>query len=62
MLQRLNVQVQRQDFCNPHSDIWPPEEAVQIIIGKRGQSCKDVCEEKSKDTGVEIARIIELSN
>ena len=48
MLERLNIQVQHQDFCNPYSEIWPPEEAVEVILGPKGQSCKDVCDEKGQ--------------
>ena len=48
MLQRVAIQIQHQDFCNPNSKLWPPEDAIEIITSGSGVSCKDVCMEKRK--------------
>ena len=48
MLARLNSYIQHQDFCDPYEELWPPKEAVQIILGDSGHSCKDVCEVNGK--------------
>jgi alpha-1,3(6)-mannosylglycoprotein beta-1,6-N-acetyl-glucosaminyltransferase len=43
MIQRLNAYIEHQDFCGPHPPLWPPEGAVEVVLGQQGQSCKDVC-------------------
>uniref|UniRef100_A0A8D0C6L4 alpha-1,6-mannosyl-glycoprotein 6-beta-N-acetylglucosaminyltransferase n=1 Tax=Salvator merianae TaxID=96440 RepID=A0A8D0C6L4_SALMN len=44
MLQRMNVFIEKQDFC--HGQVmWPPLSALQVKIAVSGKSCKQVCQE-----------------
>ncbi|XP_058050072.1 alpha-1,6-mannosylglycoprotein 6-beta-N-acetylglucosaminyltransferase A [Ahaetulla prasina] len=44
MLQRMNVFMEKQDFC--HGQVmWPPLSALQVKIAETGKSCKQVCQE-----------------
>ncbi|KAL7991752.1 hypothetical protein Chor_016008, partial [Crotalus horridus] len=44
MLQRMNVFIEKQDFC--HGQVmWPPLSALQVRIAETGKSCKQVCQE-----------------
>ncbi|XP_070587456.1 alpha-1,6-mannosylglycoprotein 6-beta-N-acetylglucosaminyltransferase A [Erythrolamprus reginae] len=44
MLQRMNVFIEKQDFC--HGQVmWPPLSALQVKIADTGKSCKQVCQE-----------------
>ncbi|XP_044294115.1 alpha-1,6-mannosylglycoprotein 6-beta-N-acetylglucosaminyltransferase A [Varanus komodoensis] len=44
MLQRMNVFIEKQDFC--HGQVmWPPLSALQVKIAAPGKSCKQVCQE-----------------
>ncbi|KAM3851358.1 alpha-1,6-mannosylglycoprotein 6-beta-N-acetylglucosaminyltransferase A isoform 1-T7 [Vipera latastei] len=44
MLQRMNVFIEKQDFC--HGQVmWPPLNALQVKIAETGKSCKQVCQE-----------------
>ncbi|XP_077176352.1 alpha-1,6-mannosylglycoprotein 6-beta-N-acetylglucosaminyltransferase A [Paroedura picta] len=44
MLQRMNVFIEKQDFC--HGQVmWPPLSALQVKIAGPGKSCKQVCQE-----------------
>ncbi|XP_062972676.1 alpha-1,6-mannosylglycoprotein 6-beta-N-acetylglucosaminyltransferase A [Elgaria multicarinata webbii] len=44
MLQRMNVFIEKQDFC--HGQVmWPPLSALQVKIAATGKSCKQVCQE-----------------
>ncbi|XP_066467981.1 alpha-1,6-mannosylglycoprotein 6-beta-N-acetylglucosaminyltransferase A [Tiliqua scincoides] len=44
MLQRMNVFIEKQDFC--HGQVmWPPLNALQVKIAESGKSCKQVCQE-----------------
>ncbi|XP_061464929.1 alpha-1,6-mannosylglycoprotein 6-beta-N-acetylglucosaminyltransferase A isoform X2 [Rhineura floridana] len=44
MLQRMNVFIEKQDFC--HGQVmWPPLSALQVKIAGSGKSCKQVCQE-----------------
>ncbi|KAG8125117.1 hypothetical protein E2320_020363, partial [Naja naja] len=44
MLQRMNVFIEKQDFC--HGQVmWPPLSALQVKMAETGKSCKQVCQE-----------------
>lgn len=49
-IQRMNAYIEHQNFCQFQKQLtkWPPENAVKILFGEGGKSCKDVCWEKSK--------------
>uniref|UniRef100_UPI003AAAC4D3 alpha-1,6-mannosylglycoprotein 6-beta-N-acetylglucosaminyltransferase A-like n=1 Tax=Centroberyx gerrardi TaxID=166262 RepID=UPI003AAAC4D3 len=43
MLQRVNILIEKQDFCDgPVS--WPPLSALQVVMAETGTSCKQVCQ------------------
>ncbi|XP_042558795.1 alpha-1,6-mannosylglycoprotein 6-beta-N-acetylglucosaminyltransferase A [Clupea harengus] len=45
MLQRVNVFIQKQDFC--HGQVmWPPLNALRVKLAEPGQSCKHMCQEE----------------
>ena len=31
-----------QDFCE-HGEQWPPTEEMHLLLGSKGDSCKDTC-------------------
>ncbi|XP_013421289.1 alpha-1,6-mannosylglycoprotein 6-beta-N-acetylglucosaminyltransferase A isoform X1 [Lingula anatina] len=43
MLQRVNIFLEKQDFCRVPVESFVPDQAVQTIIADTGKSCKDVC-------------------
>ncbi|GCB71491.1 hypothetical protein scyTo_0008851 [Scyliorhinus torazame] len=43
MLERLNVFIEKQDFCRP-KEIWPPLSAFVVKMAKPSQSCVEVCQ------------------
>lgn len=44
MLQRMNVFIEKQDFC--HGQVmWPPLNTLQVKIAESGKSCKQICQE-----------------
>ncbi|XP_053568485.1 alpha-1,6-mannosylglycoprotein 6-beta-N-acetylglucosaminyltransferase A [Bombina bombina] len=44
MLQRVNVFIEKQDFC--HGQVmWPPLASLQVKFAEPGKSCKQVCQE-----------------
>ena len=49
-IQRMNAYIEHQNFCQFQRQLskWPPTEAVKILFGEPGKSCKEVCWEKSK--------------
>ncbi|CAH3195629.1 unnamed protein product, partial [Porites evermanni] len=42
MLERLNAFVEKMDFCE-HGEQWPPTEEMHLLLGSKGDSCKDTC-------------------
>lgn len=42
MLQRVNVLIEKQDFCSPAIN-WPPLSALQVVRAEAGTSCKQAC-------------------
>ncbi|KAM6934542.1 alpha-1,6-mannosylglycoprotein 6-beta-N-acetylglucosaminyltransferase A-like [Xenentodon cancila] len=42
MLQRVNVLIEKQDFCSSSSS-WPPLSALQVVTAEAGTSCKQAC-------------------
>ncbi|XP_046542925.1 alpha-1,6-mannosylglycoprotein 6-beta-N-acetylglucosaminyltransferase A-like isoform X1 [Haliotis rubra] len=49
MLQRMNAYIEHQDFCKFQKQIaqWPPSDAVRLLLGSPGKSCKDACWEQN---------------
>ncbi|XP_041039034.1 alpha-1,6-mannosylglycoprotein 6-beta-N-acetylglucosaminyltransferase A-like isoform X3 [Carcharodon carcharias] len=43
MLERLNVFIEKQDFCRQR-EIWPPLTALTVKMAKPFQSCVEVCQ------------------
>ncbi|CAH3025887.1 unnamed protein product [Porites evermanni] len=42
MLERLNAFVEKMDFCE-HGEQWPPTEEMHLLLGSKGDSCKETC-------------------
>ncbi|XP_032902328.1 coiled-coil domain-containing protein 126 [Amblyraja radiata] len=45
MLERLNVFIEKQDFCLQR-EIWPPINALIVKMAKPSQSCVEVCQKE----------------
>ncbi|XP_013880322.1 alpha-1,6-mannosylglycoprotein 6-beta-N-acetylglucosaminyltransferase A [Austrofundulus limnaeus] len=43
MLQRVNVLIEKQDFCSDAKS-WPPLSALQVLKANAGVSCKQACQ------------------
>ncbi|XP_047193426.1 alpha-1,6-mannosylglycoprotein 6-beta-N-acetylglucosaminyltransferase A isoform X2 [Scophthalmus maximus] len=43
MLQRVNVLIEKQDFCSSGGR-WPPLSALQVVKAEAGTSCKQACQ------------------
>uniref|UniRef100_A0A3Q3JG50 alpha-1,6-mannosyl-glycoprotein 6-beta-N-acetylglucosaminyltransferase n=1 Tax=Monopterus albus TaxID=43700 RepID=A0A3Q3JG50_MONAL len=43
MLQRVNILVEKQDFCS-HRESWPPVSALQVVKAEANTSCKEACQ------------------
>jgi len=43
-LQRIYALLKHQDFCN--TKVWPPLRNRKVLVGKKDQSCREVCDEK----------------
>ncbi|XP_054603030.1 alpha-1,6-mannosylglycoprotein 6-beta-N-acetylglucosaminyltransferase A isoform X2 [Nothobranchius furzeri] len=43
MLQRVNVLIEKQDFCSA-APSWPPLSALRVLKAEAGVSCKKVCQ------------------
>ncbi|XP_067864942.1 alpha-1,6-mannosylglycoprotein 6-beta-N-acetylglucosaminyltransferase A-like isoform X2 [Heterodontus francisci] len=43
MLERLNVFIEKQDFCRQR-EIWPPLTALKVKMAKPSQSCVEACQ------------------
>ena len=46
MLQRLDVLLHRQHFCDSGAPVWPPASAISIEVTQFNQSCKQACQRK----------------
>uniref|UniRef100_A0A8C4F764 alpha-1,6-mannosyl-glycoprotein 6-beta-N-acetylglucosaminyltransferase n=1 Tax=Dicentrarchus labrax TaxID=13489 RepID=A0A8C4F764_DICLA len=44
MLQRVNVLIEKQDFCHSTGS-WPPLSALQVVKAEAHTSCKQACQE-----------------
>ncbi|XP_028993236.1 alpha-1,6-mannosylglycoprotein 6-beta-N-acetylglucosaminyltransferase A-like isoform X2 [Betta splendens] len=44
MLQRVNVLIEKQDFCYAGRR-WPPRSALQVVKAEAGTSCKQACQD-----------------
>ncbi|XP_060909771.1 alpha-1,6-mannosylglycoprotein 6-beta-N-acetylglucosaminyltransferase A-like [Labrus mixtus] len=44
MLQRVNILIEKQDFCHGPGS-WPPLSALKIVEAKFGTSCKQACQD-----------------
>ncbi|TWW80541.1 Alpha-1,6-mannosylglycoprotein 6-beta-N-acetylglucosaminyltransferase A [Takifugu flavidus] len=45
MLQRVNILIEKQDFCNSTTS-WPPLSTLQVVTAEVGASCKDTCQKQ----------------
>uniref|UniRef100_H3CEA1 alpha-1,6-mannosyl-glycoprotein 6-beta-N-acetylglucosaminyltransferase n=2 Tax=Tetraodon nigroviridis TaxID=99883 RepID=H3CEA1_TETNG len=45
MLQRVNILIEKQDFC-PNATRWPPLSALQVVRADRNASCKSACQKQ----------------
>ncbi|XP_072139204.1 alpha-1,6-mannosylglycoprotein 6-beta-N-acetylglucosaminyltransferase A-like isoform X1 [Mobula birostris] len=45
LLERLNVFIEKQDFCLQR-EIWPPISALRVKVAKPSQSCVEVCQKE----------------
>ncbi|XP_070770375.1 alpha-1,6-mannosylglycoprotein 6-beta-N-acetylglucosaminyltransferase A-like isoform X2 [Enoplosus armatus] len=43
MLQRVNILIEKQDFCNSKGS-WPPLSALHVVKAETGTSCKWACQ------------------
>ncbi|XP_078119403.1 alpha-1,6-mannosylglycoprotein 6-beta-N-acetylglucosaminyltransferase A-like [Sander vitreus] len=43
MLQRVNILIEKQDFCN-NTGSWPPLSALQVVKAEAKTSCKQACQ------------------
>ncbi|XP_040004991.1 alpha-1,6-mannosylglycoprotein 6-beta-N-acetylglucosaminyltransferase A-like [Xiphias gladius] len=43
MLQRVNILIEKQDFCSSTGS-WPPLSALQVLKAEAGTSCKQACQ------------------
>ncbi|XP_028398468.1 alpha-1,6-mannosylglycoprotein 6-beta-N-acetylglucosaminyltransferase A-like [Dendronephthya gigantea] len=41
MLERVDALIANQDFCD--GKLWPPLDRLKIVLGQRGDSCKEAC-------------------
>ncbi|XP_068592783.1 alpha-1,6-mannosylglycoprotein 6-beta-N-acetylglucosaminyltransferase A-like [Cebidichthys violaceus] len=44
MLQRVNILIEKQDFCNKTGS-WPPLSALQVVKAEAETSCKQACQQ-----------------
>ncbi|XP_068592036.1 alpha-1,6-mannosylglycoprotein 6-beta-N-acetylglucosaminyltransferase A-like [Cebidichthys violaceus] len=44
MLQRVNILIEKQDFCN-NTGSWPPLSALQVVKAEADTSCKQACQQ-----------------
>lgn len=42
MLERVNVFVEKLNFCE-QDEQWPPLKEMQLVVGSKGNSCKEAC-------------------
>ncbi|XP_034549996.1 alpha-1,6-mannosylglycoprotein 6-beta-N-acetylglucosaminyltransferase A-like [Notolabrus celidotus] len=45
MLQRVNILIEKQDFCDSTRS-WPPLSTLQVVKAEAGTSCKQACKDK----------------
>ncbi|XP_068602656.1 alpha-1,6-mannosylglycoprotein 6-beta-N-acetylglucosaminyltransferase A-like [Brachionichthys hirsutus] len=45
MLQRVNILIEKQDFCH-NTRSWPPLRALQVVKAEINTSCKQACQNK----------------
>lgn len=45
MLQRVNVFIEKQEFCD-ETKSWPPLSVLQVVEAEAGTSCKQACKDK----------------
>ncbi|GAA6225283.1 alpha-1,6-mannosylglycoprotein 6-beta-N-acetylglucosaminyltransferase A-like [Lates japonicus] len=43
MLQRVNILIEKQDFCSSTGS-WPPLSVLQVVRAENGTSCKQACQ------------------
>ncbi|XP_026232111.1 alpha-1,6-mannosylglycoprotein 6-beta-N-acetylglucosaminyltransferase A-like isoform X2 [Anabas testudineus] len=43
MLQRVNILIEKQEFCHS-TGRWPPPSALQVVKAEVGTSCKEACQ------------------
>lgn len=48
MLERLAVLFEKQDFCDPKAQIWPPVSEMKVTVSDIGDDCVDTCHNKGR--------------